>query len=401
MPRPGAPTCRSAGSSRSRRADDVRAAAALCPLDRLLVETDSPYLAPVPHRGRAQPPALVAVVGEAVAEVKGIGVDELAAATWAAAERLLPAVGPGRRSSPAAARPWNATHVDLRCGRRCQLSSHPFDLVSTLTEVAVSLRPFLAMTPRHAVPGHSSESDAGGTLPRADALGGSVRPTHALVAVARRSVSAAASRCSSSTARRVGRGSTAAAGHGVDADAGADACGSRPLVRAPPASADASAASTSTTAAQHRPRSATDDAALTRRVRTSLGRRRRRRPRPPPRHGRGTDDHAAPPTTADPTARPPPSWPASASASPHGNYAAVSRRCGTYRGAYQFTQSSWNLAASHAGRHDLVGVLPNQASPADQDAMALVALPVDGLGSLGRGLHLSPPRREASAKLCR
>jgi Tat protein secretion system quality control protein TatD with DNase activity len=37
-------------------ADDVRAAAALCPLDRALVETDSPYLAPVPHRGRPEPP---------------------------------------------------------------------------------------------------------------------------------------------------------------------------------------------------------------------------------------------------------------------------------------------------------------------------------------------------------
>ena len=49
-----APTCRSAASSRSRRPSDVRQAAALCPLDRLLVETDAPYLAPVPHRGTPQ-----------------------------------------------------------------------------------------------------------------------------------------------------------------------------------------------------------------------------------------------------------------------------------------------------------------------------------------------------------
>ncbi len=48
-------------------ADDVRAAAAACPLDRLLVETDSPYLAPVPYRGRPNSPALVPVVGAALA----------------------------------------------------------------------------------------------------------------------------------------------------------------------------------------------------------------------------------------------------------------------------------------------------------------------------------------------
>jgi TatD DNase family protein len=65
-------------------ADDVRAAAAICPLSHLLVETDSPYLAPVPHRGRPNRPALVAVVGEAVAAVKGVAPDAVAEATWAA-----------------------------------------------------------------------------------------------------------------------------------------------------------------------------------------------------------------------------------------------------------------------------------------------------------------------------
>ena len=63
-------------------ADDVRAAAALCPLERLLVETDSPYLAPVPHRGEDNRPALVPLVGAAVAEVRGEGIDAVAAATW-------------------------------------------------------------------------------------------------------------------------------------------------------------------------------------------------------------------------------------------------------------------------------------------------------------------------------
>lgn len=76
-----------------RGADDVREAAALCPLDRVLVETDSPYLAPVPHRGRPNRPALVPLVGAAVAEQLGVGVDELAAATWRNAEQVyrLPA----------------------------------------------------------------------------------------------------------------------------------------------------------------------------------------------------------------------------------------------------------------------------------------------------------------------
>ena len=45
-------------------AGDIREAVQRCPLDRLLVETDSPYLAPVPHRGRPNRPALVKPVGE-------------------------------------------------------------------------------------------------------------------------------------------------------------------------------------------------------------------------------------------------------------------------------------------------------------------------------------------------
>ena len=69
-------------------ADDVRAAAAMCPLERLLVETDSPYLAPVPYRGRPNRPSLVPLVGAAVADAMGVAVDAVAAATWANAERV-------------------------------------------------------------------------------------------------------------------------------------------------------------------------------------------------------------------------------------------------------------------------------------------------------------------------
>ncbi|MGI8685305.1 MAG: TatD family hydrolase [Acidimicrobiales bacterium] len=70
-------------------ADDLRAAAALCPMDRLLVETDSPFLAPVPHRGEKNQPAYVTVVGAAVAKVKGVFVAEIEAATWTTAERVF------------------------------------------------------------------------------------------------------------------------------------------------------------------------------------------------------------------------------------------------------------------------------------------------------------------------
>lgn len=66
----------------------VREAAALCPLDRLLVETDSPYLAPVPYRGKRNRPAWVRHVGAAVAEAKGLEPAEVAAATWATAARF-------------------------------------------------------------------------------------------------------------------------------------------------------------------------------------------------------------------------------------------------------------------------------------------------------------------------
>ena len=74
-------------------AEDIREAVALCPPERLLVETDAPYLAPVPHRGRRNAPALLPLVGEKVAEVQGRSVAAVAASTWEAAHRLyrLPA----------------------------------------------------------------------------------------------------------------------------------------------------------------------------------------------------------------------------------------------------------------------------------------------------------------------
>lgn len=76
-----------------KNAEDVRDAVRACPSDRLLVETDSPYLAPVPHRGETNQPAWVARVGEVVAEVRGAEVGEVARMTWANAHRAYPRLG--------------------------------------------------------------------------------------------------------------------------------------------------------------------------------------------------------------------------------------------------------------------------------------------------------------------
>jgi hypothetical protein len=55
-----------------------------------------------------------------------------------------------------------------------------------------------------------------------------------------------------------------------------------------------------------------------------------------------------------------------------GNYQAVNST-GTFMGAYQFYQGGWDTFAGRIGRHDLIGVAPNHASPTDQDAVALGA----------------------------
>ena len=71
-------------------APEVAAAVAVVPHYRVLVETDSPYLAPVPHRGRRNQPAWVVDVGRRVAAERGIDVEEVRAATVANAHRAFP-----------------------------------------------------------------------------------------------------------------------------------------------------------------------------------------------------------------------------------------------------------------------------------------------------------------------
>ena len=59
------------------------------PLDRMLIETDSPYLAPAPHRGKRNQPAWVRHVGEEIARLRGIATEAVAAATSANFFRLF------------------------------------------------------------------------------------------------------------------------------------------------------------------------------------------------------------------------------------------------------------------------------------------------------------------------
>jgi TatD DNase family protein len=64
-----------------RNADNLREVARKVPLDRLLIETDAPYLAPVPHRGRTNEPSFVRHVAEQLAALRGIAIEELAQMT--------------------------------------------------------------------------------------------------------------------------------------------------------------------------------------------------------------------------------------------------------------------------------------------------------------------------------
>ena len=72
-----------------RNAADLREVAAFVPMDRMLIETDSPYLAPVPHRGKTNTPALVPFVARQIAEIRGLDADEVGRITAANFETLF------------------------------------------------------------------------------------------------------------------------------------------------------------------------------------------------------------------------------------------------------------------------------------------------------------------------
>jgi TatD DNase family protein len=73
-------------------AGDLRDVAAFVPMDRMLIETDSPYLAPMPHRGKTNNPSFVPLVAQQIAQVRGLSVEAVADATSRNFERLFPGV---------------------------------------------------------------------------------------------------------------------------------------------------------------------------------------------------------------------------------------------------------------------------------------------------------------------
>ena len=79
-----------------RNAEELRAIVRDLPLDRLLVETDAPYLAPIPHRGKRNEPAFVAATASFVAALKGMGEEAFIAATTASFFRLFAKAQPPR-----------------------------------------------------------------------------------------------------------------------------------------------------------------------------------------------------------------------------------------------------------------------------------------------------------------
>jgi TatD DNase family protein len=71
------------------RAESLREVGAFVPADRLLIETDSPYLAPVPYRGKRNEPSYVARVAEALAALRGVSAADVAAQSAANFEALF------------------------------------------------------------------------------------------------------------------------------------------------------------------------------------------------------------------------------------------------------------------------------------------------------------------------
>jgi TatD DNase family protein len=76
-----------------KNAEDIRDVAKFVPADRYLVETDAPYLAPIPHRGQSNEPSFVRHTAEKVAEVRGLSLEALGAETTANFARLFAKTG--------------------------------------------------------------------------------------------------------------------------------------------------------------------------------------------------------------------------------------------------------------------------------------------------------------------
>jgi TatD DNase family protein len=80
------------GAVTFKKAEALHDAAARLPLERLVVETDCPYMTPAPHRGKRNEPAFLSLTCTRLAELRGVSVDEIAQATTENARRLFPAL---------------------------------------------------------------------------------------------------------------------------------------------------------------------------------------------------------------------------------------------------------------------------------------------------------------------
>lgn len=83
------------GAVTFKKADALHEAAARLPLERLVLETDCPYMTPAPHRGKRNEPAYIALTCARVAELRGTSFDAIAQVTTANARRLFPALAQG------------------------------------------------------------------------------------------------------------------------------------------------------------------------------------------------------------------------------------------------------------------------------------------------------------------
>jgi TatD DNase family protein len=77
-----------------KKAVELKAVAQAVPLDRMLIETDSPYLAPIPYRGKTNEPAWVKHVAEHIAQLRGVSVESIGQATTANFFRLFSSASP-------------------------------------------------------------------------------------------------------------------------------------------------------------------------------------------------------------------------------------------------------------------------------------------------------------------
>lgn len=77
------------GSVTFKNAEDIREAASYVPLDRILFETDAPYMTPVPYRGKRNDPSYIPIIAAKIAELKGISCEDLSNAVWENSKKLF------------------------------------------------------------------------------------------------------------------------------------------------------------------------------------------------------------------------------------------------------------------------------------------------------------------------